>query len=290
MIHLRAHPRRYAVARAIADMDSEREAHRIYRASTMLEFGWESRFALNLAFYRPFAVPRIAGLLAHTGQISHHPRKRAIDTGLWMYELIEHGFDHPRGREVVRALNRMHHRWSILNEDYLYVLASFIVVPTRWVDRFGWRQTTEVEREAAAVFYRELGRRMAITDLPETYDAFTAYFDAYESTHLAPSAAGAAQMAATQRLIDERLPRPLRFLGPSAVAALLDERLAHALSVQPAPAVVRLLVHGTLRARAAVVRRQAPRTTGWFEPGRTIRDLYPDGYQLSELGPTSTHP
>jgi len=290
-MRLRVHPQRYEVQQQLETMNPQHQAHEIYRTSTMLEFPWETRFGLNLAFYRPLAVPRMAALLAHTGHIAHQPRKRAIDTGLLMYELIEHGFDHPRGREVVRGLNRMHHRWSIENEDYLYVLASFVVVPVRWIDEVGWRATTPTEREAAAVFYRDLGRRMNIEGIPASYAEFAGLFDDYERTHVAYSAEGAAQMVATQSVIDEQLPRRLRWLGHPAISALLDERLTRALGVRPASPVVRRLIHAALAARGFLVRRQPPRETPWFKPGRTIRGLYPEGYRLDQLGPGSPrHP
>ena len=283
---LHAHPRRYDLADEFAGMDPQREAHRIYRASALIDFPWETRFGLNLAFYRTFAAPRIAGLLAHTGEMERRPEKRAIDTGLLMYELIEHGFDHPRGREVVRGLNHMHHRWAIENEDYIYVLATFVVVPTRWTDEFGWRKTTTVEREAAASFYCELGRRMNIRGIPVSYDEYAAFFDDYERHHVSYSAAGARQMAATQRVIADRLPRPLRPLAVPATAALLDERLCRALGLEPAGPMVRRLTRAALRIRGAVVRRRPPRTTSWFAPGRPV-SVYPQGYQLSDLGPDS---
>ena len=36
----------------------------------------------------------------------------------------------------------------------------------RWLDGYGWRPLTEVERVATAVYYRELGRHMGIKDIP----------------------------------------------------------------------------------------------------------------------------
>lgn len=286
-MRLRQHPDRFDVMHQLQQMDPRAQAHQIYRTSVMLEFPWEMRFGLNLAFYRPFAVPRIAAVIAGTGEMTHQPRKRAIDTGLWMYELIEHGFEDPRGREVVRGLNRMHRRLEIVNEDYLYVLASFVIVPTRWIEGHGWREITDVEREAAAAFYRELGRHMAITDLPEDYQGFAQFFDAYERAHVAHSTAGAAQMSATQAIIDEQLPRRLQRLGAPAISALLDDRLTSALGVRSGNPVLRQVVRAVLAARRVAVRRQPPRTAPWFEPGRRIRGLYPDGYQLDHLGPDS---
>jgi hypothetical protein len=162
------HPDRFAHVQRLAALDPQTDDHEIYRTTALMEFPWEMRFGLNLAFYRTFAAPRIAALLAHTGEMERQPQKRAMDSGMFMYELIEHGLDHERGKEVVRRLNQMHRRWDIDNEDYVYVLAAFVVAPTRFIDENGWRKLTPVEREATASFYRQLGRHMAIRDLPES--------------------------------------------------------------------------------------------------------------------------
>jgi len=73
----------------------------IYRDLLMRDFWWEARLGLQVAFYRTYAVPSIARLLLETGEITGKPLKRGYDTGIIMYELIYHGFDHPRGGEMV---------------------------------------------------------------------------------------------------------------------------------------------------------------------------------------------
>src|SRR6476620_5677715 len=166
--------RAYANRDLIAAMDVERDYHRIYQLTVLYDFPKDARVGLNLAFYRVFAIPRIAELLAHTGEMLGRPAKRGYDTGLVMYELITHGFDHPRGREMVRLLNRVHRPWPISDEDYLYVLAAFTVVPLRWIEQRGCRTLLPPEREASATFYRELGRRMHIPNLPQDYAAAAA--------------------------------------------------------------------------------------------------------------------
>ena len=134
------------------------------------------------------------------------PAKRGYDTGLVMYELISHGFNHPRGREMVRLLNRVHRPWPILDEDYRYVIAAFTVVPIRWIERRGWRPLLPAEREASAAFYRELGRRMNIPDLPQDYAEAENLLDTYENAYMAPSDAGRRLMDTTQRFIARKLP------------------------------------------------------------------------------------
>jgi hypothetical protein len=183
--------------RTIAALDPVKDFLRIYQLTALYDFADDMRYGLNLAFYRPFAVPRIAGLLAHTGETTRQPAKRSYDTALVIYELISAGFDDDRGREMVRLLNRVHGRWNIANEDFLYVLSTFIVVPTRWIEHHGWRPMLHAERVATLTFYRELGRRMNIHNLPDTYEEAAALLDGYETTHLAPSSAGNILMGST---------------------------------------------------------------------------------------------
>ena len=63
----------------------------------------------------------------------------------------------------------MHGAYDISNDDKLYVLSTFVVMPIRWLDAYGWRRLTEAERVASANYYRALGRHMGITGIPETH-------------------------------------------------------------------------------------------------------------------------
>jgi hypothetical protein len=86
--------RRNASLRRIRRLDPQRDYHQIYRALALVEFPWDMRVALQLAFLRTFAVPSISGLLDRAGQSTRHTHKRALDTALLMFELIDHGFAH----------------------------------------------------------------------------------------------------------------------------------------------------------------------------------------------------
>ena len=50
------------------------------------------------------------------------------------------------GRRAIRQMNRIHGRFEISNEDFLYVLSSFVFEPIRWNARFGWRPLIETRR------------------------------------------------------------------------------------------------------------------------------------------------
>ena len=250
----------------------------------LVDFGWEVLLALNLAFYRTFAVPSIGGLLAATGEMTGRPQKRADDTGLLTYEMIYHGIGHPRGLTAVRRLNQIHRRFDISNDDYRYVLSTLAVVPTRFVDRYGRRRLTATEREATALFYRQVGEHMAIADLPESYVDFAALMDGYEQRHFAPHPAGPALIGATRQLLADRFPGWARRVVLAAGDALLDEPLRRALQVAEPPAAVRMAVHVALRGRAWATRLVPRPLEEVFQPGMPT-PTYPDGYAVEELGP-----
>lgn len=281
------HPDRYARRDELSLLDPYKEFQRIYRDDTLLEFGSDTKLGLNLAFYRAFAIPRIAEVLACTGEIASRPDKRSADTGLLMYELIDAGFNDPRSIQVVSMLNRMHRKWEIQDEDYLYILATFIVVPSRWINERAWRQLTVVEMEAATAFYRELGRRMRISNLPQSYGEADRYLRAYEATHLAPSQAGLALMQSARHVFANRLPAAIRKHSDALLAALLDEKpVQQALGLHRRPTVA-ALASAAFAAQRLVRRRRPPVGDSWFTPGRHAGSLYPDGYELPDLGPTS---
>ena len=62
-------------------------------------------------------------------------QKRYDDTGILLEEILEHTLQQPRGRDAVRRINRMHGLYDISNDDMLYVLATFVVMPPRWISR-----------------------------------------------------------------------------------------------------------------------------------------------------------
>ncbi|MEV4760537.1 oxygenase MpaB family protein [Micromonospora sp. NPDC049559] len=276
---------RYANLRRIRSLDPERDYLEIYQIMLRQEFPWDARLGLNLAFNRAFSIPAVAALLVSTGELTGRTRKRIDDTGLLMYEMVLNGFEHPRGRAAVRRVNQLHRPYDIPNDEYLYILAALVVVPLRWLDRYAWRRPSEHERRAVCRYYRELGARMGIREIPDSYPAFEAWFDAYDDAHLRYSDEAAAIERGSRSLMLGRIPRPLAPLGNALVSAMYDERLRRATGVARPPAAVRAGLHLGLRARALLLRRFGrPRAVPLFADGVRTR-TYPDGYHISRLGP-----
>jgi hypothetical protein len=177
--------KRFERLEQIRRMDPEKDALEIYRLASAYEFPWDFTRALELALYRTYAVPSIGRLLAETAELTDRPQKRYDDTTLLLDAVVEHGFDSEQGRTAVRRINQMHRGYDISNDDMRYVLCTFVVMPRRWIDTYGWRRLSRHEVIASAVHYQTLGRRMGIKDVPGSYEEFEACLDAYEEANFA---------------------------------------------------------------------------------------------------------
>ena len=277
--------RRLAVRERILSLDPERDHQEIVQLSSMIDFPWDATRALEFALFRTFASPRISGLLARTGEFQQRPQRRYDDTDLLIAEFVEHGYDSPRGRRAISRMNAIHGRFRIRNVDYLYVLSTFAFEPSRWIDRFGWRRLTEHEREAAFVFWREVGARMGIADLPDDRGAFERFNRAYEAEHFRYARSNEVVGRATRDLfLGWLLPAPLRPLGARAVHALMDEPLLDAFGFPHPTRAERRLVEAAMRSRARVQALLPARRRPMWHTRQRHRS-YPDGYEIESLGP-----
>ncbi|MGC5411469.1 oxygenase MpaB family protein, partial [Streptomyces sp. DT225] len=194
------------------------------------------------------------------------------------------GFDSDPGRTALRRINRMHAAYDISNDDMRYVLCTFVVTPKRWLDAYGWRRLCDHELRAFAAYYRTLGARMGIKDLPQTYEDFERTLDTYEDAHFGWDEGARSVSDATLDLMASWYPRPLAPLVRGASLALLDDPLLRAFRYErPAP-VARSLTRGALRLRARAVRLLPPRTTPHYARQNPEIKGYPGGYEVAALG------
>ncbi|MEV6343163.1 oxygenase MpaB family protein [Actinoplanes sp. NPDC051851] len=277
---------RFDLLHRIADLDPVRDHLEIYRLSAGHEFPWDYTRALEFALFRTYCVPSISRLLAETGEFEKRPQKRYDDTALLMAEIAAHGYDSPRGREALKVVNRAHGRYPISNDDMLYVLSTFVYDPIAWLERYGWRPLHENERQAAYHYYREVGRRMGIKDIPPTYDEFAAFKQDYEKNNFGYSDTNRRIGEYTVGLFAAWFPAFLRPLVRLGVRGMLDEPMLRAFGFTPAPRWVTAVGETGLRARSRVVRLLPPRKTSTLavQPGNRTYPGYPDGYHPSDLG------
>jgi len=276
--------KRFERLEQIRRMDPEKDASEIYRLSVALEFPWDYSRALELALYRTYAVPAIGRLLAETAELTDRTQQRYDDTALLLDTVVEHGFASDEGRTAIRRINQMHRSYDIGNDDMRYVLCTFVVVPKRWIDAYGWRRLSRHETVASAVYYRTLGQHMGIKDIPETYEEFEACLDAYEEANFAWDPQARSVSDATLDLMASWYPRPLAPLLRLSTLSLLDFSLLRAFRYEPPSATVRAVVRRAVRTRGRLVRLMPPRRAPHFARQNWEIRGYPNGYRIVDLG------
>jgi uncharacterized protein (DUF2236 family) len=275
---------RYSRLRRIQELDPELDYQEIYRISTEYEFPWDVTRALELALFRTYAVPSIGALLDRTREFSERGQKRYDDTVVLLYEMTrDGGMDSSRGRAAIRRMNKIHGRYPISNDDFLYVLSTFVVVPVRWISRYGWRPYSRHEVRATVNNFRHMGRLMGLKDIPTTYEEFSAFLDDYERRHYADNEPSRRVAKATVAIFQGWFPRFARPLARRGVIALTDPPLRQALGLRRAPRTMEVAADRALRARALFVRLLPARPE--FLPKKPRPRSYPRGYTLDEIGP-----
>src|ERR671927_1795268 len=144
---------RYGILRAIERLEPATDHQRIVFLSSCYDFPFDTTRALEFALFRTFCVPSIGRLLDGTGEFRNRAQKRYDDTDIIVSELMEYGYSSERGRRALARMNAQHGRFNIANDDFRYVLSTFIYEPIRWNARFGWRPMCETERLAYFHFW-----------------------------------------------------------------------------------------------------------------------------------------
>jgi hypothetical protein len=247
----------------IRRLDPVKDHQRIVFLSTCYDFPFDTTRALEFALFRTFAVPGISALHDRTGEFGSRAQKRYDDTDNIVSELMEHGYDSERGTRALRRMNQLHGRFDISNADFLYVLSTFIYEPVRWNERYGWRPLCDQERLGYFHFWREVGRRMNIRDVPAGYDEFELFNREYEQRHFRFTEENRRVGTATRELFVGWAPRPFAPVVRSAIHAMLDDPLREAFGFPRPSRFTRWLVPALLRSRARLLRllprRRSPR-------------------------------
>lgn len=245
--------------------------------------------SLEMAQIRTFSIPSISALLHKTRQYEDHGERRLDDTKAILTEMTIDGLDSEKGQNMVQHLNRIHGFYNIPNDDYLYTLSTFIFDPILWIKRYGWRDFTPKEKNAIYNFFASMGEAMKIKDIPKSLDDFWQWRLQYEATaqEFAPS-----NQAVTYGLINAAKPQVPFFLRPfiPKILSVLfnDPSLSTVLGLPKAGLLSSILVNSAMKARALLARWITPWDKIEFRSTKIYNSYptYPNGYKLSELGPS----
>lgn len=281
---LTAPARRFDVLRTIEQLDPERDHQRIMHLSFGYEFSWDSIRALEIALYRTYCVPSISGLLHRTREFYERTQKRYDDTSIIVAEMCEWGYETGRGKEALDRMNWAHGHYKIANNDFLYVLSTFIYEPVRWIDAVGWRKTCANERLAYYYFWRAIGTRMGITDIPPSYDAFETWSRAYEREQFRFTETNQGIGSATRDLFASWFPRVFTPFVRYGIYAMLDDQMIASFGFPKPLPFTRTLLRGSLKLRGHAIRWLPARRRPHFFTDNRNR-THPAGYEISKLGP-----
>jgi hypothetical protein len=276
--------RNSSVTAEIKSLNPVKDHCRIIHLMTGYEFPWDVVRSLEVALMRTFCSPAVSHLLHRTGEFRKHGQKRYDDTALLVAEFMQNGYESEKGARAIAHTNKIHGFYKIANDDFLFVLSTFIFLPIQWIDAYGWRKTTENEREALYYFFKEVGQRMNIKNIPGSLNDFKKFADDYEKKNFVFEETNRAVGNATVNIVKGWMP----FFGKPFVLpvmkCLLDEGMTKALGYSSPPALLKSSVNAAMKLRAACLRKITFKKYPSFvttEPNRT----YPKGYKIEQLGP-----
>ncbi|MDQ8706190.1 oxygenase MpaB family protein [Streptomyces sp. LHD-70] len=300
-------PARYDRLRQIERMDVEEKYTHIWWLDMGYEFTWDFGVAGAIATASSVAPPHMAALLVRTGEITENTQRRMEHFGLLAIQMVRYGFKDPRGLAAVRQMNRIHanavrhisdehQQWSISNDEFLFVLATGMIIPIRWLDRYAWRKPSRQERVAAYLHNREQGRLMGIKNIPDSYEGLVRFHDAYVEKHFTYSPEAARLWQALEPTVIEPLVgglparlRPLgRRLAKAAMPALITPAMRKAFGVREPSRLRQLLVDTAFRIRAARERGRPPVLESPIPDPMPSPSFPQADYRVEDLGPAHT--
>lgn len=181
-------------------------------------------------------------------------------------------------------MNKTHGHYAIPNDDFLFVLWTFIEFPIRWTDSHGRRRMTAHEQVAWFNFWVGIGERMGLKDIPADKAAFDAFIRQYEAQHFLPAEASQRVADATVRIMANWFPAFLQPWVKPVVRCVMPAQFLQAVGYPPAPAWARTVVGFGLRL-VGRVNRVLPFGSYPRRVATRKERTYHDGYRIEELQP-----
>lgn len=272
------------VTREILSLDPVTDHCRIVHLMTGYEFPWDVVRSLEVALMRTFCSPRISGLLHRTGEFRKHGQKRYDDTALIVAEFMQNGYDSKRGSFAIEHMNKIHGLYKIENEDFLFVLSTFIFLPIDWINNYGWRKLTYNEEMALFYFFSEVGKKMHIQNIPGSLQEFKEFVQEYERKNFILHETNTWVGNATINIVKGWMPFFAKPFVMPVMKCLLDETMLKALGYSLPSDILRKLVYSAMRLRAFSLKKITFKKYPSFvttEKNRTYRK----GYEIEQLGP-----
>lgn len=233
-------------------------AHKIMHLSMLYDcpfiFGFSGQFSL----LKTFAITSGTDLLVKTRQLSNSQNvgRRITDTALITTEFVIGSVDSGRGSTALAKMNWIHRQYGdkITQPEMLHTLAVNSLEAIRWINTYEWRKLTYLEEVALFTYWKEVGNRMGIKDIPETIEKLKEWTEEYEKKAMTYSDNNRKCADASLEYFLKHTSPAMRGFMKNAMMALLEERTRNALGY-PAPSpMMEAFVFRFFRLRAFVIR------------------------------------
>ncbi|KAJ2915437.1 hypothetical protein MD484_g4981, partial [Candolleomyces efflorescens] len=266
--------------------------------------------ALSFALFKTYAIPTISKLLLSTKELgsAKNVARRYADTEIliatWAGCPIN-GFsdptmqadpstpaEDPRACIALARTNFLHSKYNISNDDYLYTLTLFVLEPIQWMDLHGWRRLSPMEQDAFFIFWRDIGGKMGITDIPETLQDMKAWSKAYEEKCIVPAESNRLVAGFTIGELIYAVPKKfgLKSFAERFIAAVVEPRVRIAMMLPEQPRLIHWMANGVLSINWIVQRwLRLPRSDSNFWFSIDPRLPKPDNNGDVRMRPTSEY-
>jgi hypothetical protein len=177
-----------------------------------------------------FAIPGISKVSVGAREMVDRVGKRYADTTVLVGEFLVNDIDSERACVAINRMNWIHSRYGskIQMDQMVYTLCLLTCEALQWIDKYDWRQTIPLEKHASWVFWYEVGRRMGLTDVPESFEACATFIEDFETMNMAPSDDNAVIAKGVFALYASTIPAFLTPLVHAVLVAFMDSRLSGA--------------------------------------------------------------
>jgi hypothetical protein len=204
-----------------------------------------------------FAIPGISKVSVGAREMVDRVGKRYADTTVLVGEFLVNDIDSERACIAINRMNWIHSRYGskIQMDQMVYTLCLLTCEALQWIDKYDWRQTTPLEKHASWVFWYEVGRRMGLTDVPESFEACATFIEDFETMNMAPSNDNAVIAKGVFALYASTIPAFLTPLVHAVMVAFMDSRLSGAFKLPArSTSFIRRLLNFGLAVRKYFVR------------------------------------
>jgi hypothetical protein len=117
----------------------------------------------------------------------------------------------------------------------IYTLAILVLKPQRCIERYEWRAMTDLEKDASYIYWKEIGNRMGIKDIPATLKDCDEWVEEFEKTNVYYYESNRICAETVTNMLLKKVPQFIQGFVRNVNASFLEERVRIAIGISPPP-------------------------------------------------------